>query len=364
MNKIVAEKIPVAFLSLDPINNAIQIVQNLRGQGANVTTLITLDSAPPPDVRIDFEIVHISRVSKLQPRPEYVLVSEDVGRNPTSRLAIKLFSNSKVINISRDGSEGIYQIFMNNIKELYSVYESLIDEESKKTFCGYWLGAISNCLGDLVHSNDMHYLTAGFIPEKGAIVIDGGAYDGATGALFAGMGYKVYSFEMDNKNFEVAKKVAEEKNFVIENMGLGAYKQEIKYNPSGSASSVNFNGTEKAKITTIDAYVRENNLPRVDFIKLDVEGSELNTLKGAKTSISRYKPILAISAYHKWEDFWTLMNFIKSIRPDYEFAMRHYASYAGEEAPAAFGNELVDYFNFLDIEPVFKNWWECCILAR
>lgn len=48
MNKIVAEKIPVAFLSLDPINNAIQIVQNLRGSGANVTTLITLDSAPPP----------------------------------------------------------------------------------------------------------------------------------------------------------------------------------------------------------------------------------------------------------------------------------------------------------------------------
>ena len=48
MNKIVAEKIPVAFLSLAPVANAIQIVQNLRRSGLNITTLIILDSAPPP----------------------------------------------------------------------------------------------------------------------------------------------------------------------------------------------------------------------------------------------------------------------------------------------------------------------------
>ncbi len=48
MNKIAAEKIPVAFLSLAPINDAIQIVNNLRGQGANVTTLITIDPNTPP----------------------------------------------------------------------------------------------------------------------------------------------------------------------------------------------------------------------------------------------------------------------------------------------------------------------------
>ena len=47
MNKIMAEKIPVAFLSLAPINTAIQIVQTLRGSGLNISTLIILDSAPP-----------------------------------------------------------------------------------------------------------------------------------------------------------------------------------------------------------------------------------------------------------------------------------------------------------------------------
>lgn len=47
INKIWAEKIPVAFLSLAPIANAIQIVNNMRTQSANVTTLITLNSPPP-----------------------------------------------------------------------------------------------------------------------------------------------------------------------------------------------------------------------------------------------------------------------------------------------------------------------------
>lgn len=50
MNKILSERIPVAFLSLAPIANAIQIVNNMRTQGANVTTLITLDSTPPPRI--------------------------------------------------------------------------------------------------------------------------------------------------------------------------------------------------------------------------------------------------------------------------------------------------------------------------
>lgn len=48
MNKIAAEQIPVAFLSLAPVAQAIQIVNNLRENGVNVTTLITLDNSAPP----------------------------------------------------------------------------------------------------------------------------------------------------------------------------------------------------------------------------------------------------------------------------------------------------------------------------
>jgi len=70
--------------------------------------------------------------------------------------------------------------------------------------------------------------------------------------------------------------------------------------------------------------VKENNLPRIDYIKLDVEGAELDTLKGAVYSISKWKPKMAISAYHKYTDMWQLADLVKSVRPDYEFAFRHY----------------------------------------
>ena len=46
INKILAEKIPVAFLSIAPLENAIATVQNLRSQGVNVTNLITVSQPP------------------------------------------------------------------------------------------------------------------------------------------------------------------------------------------------------------------------------------------------------------------------------------------------------------------------------
>ncbi|MBR0288246.1 MAG: FkbM family methyltransferase [Selenomonadaceae bacterium] len=161
-----------------------------------------------------------------------------------------------------------------------------------------------------------------------------------------------------------ARKVGEENNFAVENLELGSYNHTAKFthalNPG--ASSIDPNGNETAQIITLDSYVRENNLPRVDFIKMDVEGAELDILKGAATTIARFKPILALSAYHKWEDFWTLTSFIKSIRPDYEFAMRQ--SYVTpENEPANFKNGVMHLVN-LGLEPDGRNFYECVLFAR
>ncbi len=46
LNKIVAEKIPVAFLSVASLENAIDIAKNLRAQGLNITTLVTISTPP------------------------------------------------------------------------------------------------------------------------------------------------------------------------------------------------------------------------------------------------------------------------------------------------------------------------------
>ena len=90
-------------------------------------------------------------------------------------------------------------------------------------------------------------------------------------------------------------------------------------------------------------------LSRIDYIKLDVEGAELSVLKGAVRTIGKWKPKLAISAYHKYEDMWTLAAYIHSIRPDYEFAFRHYRIdvhnyWLGESEKNMLRKYRLDYF--------------------
>lgn len=354
--KLLASQMPVAFLLTAPIAQSIDTVREFRAQGLNVTTLITVDN---PRHDLDIEIFHVNDAARMYPQPEYIFVTELIE----ARVALKYFPASKVL-VFEDSADETYETFMRHLDDLQEVYESLIDEESKKTFRGYWLGKISNQLGKIVYSNSRHYLIRDFIPESGAIVIDAGVYDGGTATIFSEMGYKVYGFEMDAKNYERSIKVAKQKNFVVENFGLGAYNHNAHYDLTGTTGSrINENGAGIAKIISLDSYVREKNLPRVDFIKMDVEGAELDILKGAATTIARFKPILALSAYHKLDDFWTLMNFIKSIRPDYEFAMRQFGR-TPEDEPEFFRNGLTGYLVELGLDPEYRTFDECVLFAR
>lgn len=111
---------------------------------------------------------------------------------------------------------------------------------------------------------------------------------------------------------------------MLENLGLSNQESEESYRPEAAGSRKYPNGTLTAKFTDLDTYALKKRLPRVDYIKLDIEGAELDMLRGAAKTITRYKPKMAISAYHRSEDLWTLANYVKSLRSDYEFKFRHY----------------------------------------
>lgn len=67
------------------------------------------------------------------------------------------------------------------------------------------------------------------------------------------------------------------------------------------------------------------NLPKVDFIKLDVEGSELEVLKGAYKTIEKDRPQLAISIYHTIADFIEIPLYLKNTLENYTFHLGHYS---------------------------------------
>jgi hypothetical protein len=55
---------------------------------------------------------------------------------------------------------------------------------------------------------------------------------------------------------------------------------------------------------------------------MDIEGAEAGALRGAQTVLSRHRPILAVSAYHKVTDLWALPLLIESLVDRYAFSLR------------------------------------------
>ena len=63
----------------------------------------------------------------------------------------------------------------------------------------------------------------------------------------------------------------------------------------------------------------------ITFIKMDIEGSEIPALRGAKEIIETQKPKLAICVYHKPEDIWEIPELILDYVPEYRLYLRHYS---------------------------------------
>jgi hypothetical protein len=66
------------------------------------------------------------------------------------------------------------------------------------------------------------------------------------------------------------------------------------------------------------------------FIKMDIEGAEIEAIKGARYTISKFKPDLAIAVYHKIEHLWEVPLLIKSLKNNYKFYLRSYEHFNQE----------------------------------
>jgi FkbM family methyltransferase len=105
---------------------------------------------------------------------------------------------------------------------------------------------------------------------------------------------------------------------------------------SSTADSVALNRGElgpEVPLTTIDKLVSELQLPRVDFIKMDIEGSESHALNGAGRILAAYKPRLAVSMEHKQSDPDEIPALVKRLNARYEMQYGDCGSATGRVQP-------------------------------
>ncbi len=165
--------------------------------------------------------------------------------------------------------------------------------------------------------------------EPHEIFVDGGCYDGANSVRFAqwaGSAQKtIYAFEADEKNIEkcrIALGQIEEADCHLIAKGMWSKDMELNFCAKGNeASSFMKNGQQRMPVISLDAVVKD----RVTFIKMDIEGAEYEALKGAGDTITKYRPKLAVSIYHKLEDIWELPQLLLSFYSGYVFYLRHYS---------------------------------------
>jgi hypothetical protein len=98
----------------------------------------------------------------------------------------------------------------------------------------------------------------------------------------------------------------------------------IQLSQHSSSNCISSTGSVLVNITTIDDFCNEVKMVP-NLIKMDIEGSEMAALRGAKNTIVKYGPGLQVCIYHRCEDLWEIPLFLKELRPDYKLYLGHHS---------------------------------------
>ena len=180
------------------------------------------------------------------------------------------------------------------------------------------------------------YAVPGVVEARpGDTVVDAGGFIGDTACYFSrlvGPEGKVLSFEISPESVAFARENMRRNGCANVEVipcalsdGPGRIPLAInRLDPSSNAVASPEEAASAAAFAetiALDEFCERRGV-RVDFIKADIEGSEMRMLRGAARTIARDAPVCAICLYHKRDDYRQIPQFLKELRPDYTFWFR------------------------------------------
>jgi FkbM family methyltransferase len=227
------------------------------------------------------------------------------------------------------------QFYKQNHERLQNVLDLLSDEKSKKVLGGVIQYRIHKTpiSQELYSENDQYFVRELIHISPDEVFIDGGAYTGDTIQQFMDTArrqkvkYKrIIAFEPDGKNYKMLSNYyGKKKNVTLIKKGLSIKEDTLYFKAAGAAACIVDNEKDasyKVPVVNIDSVkaCRE-----ATWIKMDIEGAEMDALRGAEDTIKRNHPKLTICIYHSDEDMIRIIEYIHELVPEYKLYVRHHS---------------------------------------
>ena len=224
---------------------------------------------------------------------------------------------------------GLWEDLLSHRLDYERLYVSFADEQSRRVLdavIGFRLTFAVSLLRQVLTGED--YFPRDIMPfHDHEVYVDGGGFVGDTVTKFLEVTgnrcKRVYAFEPDSINFRILRQTfRDDYRILCFDKGLYAYTTERGFSSTGrmDAAYTSESGTQVG-VVSIDETVQEG---PVTLIKLNIEGAEHEALEGARQTIQKWRPKLAIAAYHRPDHLWSLAGLLADMCRGYRFYLRQH----------------------------------------
>ena len=214
--------------------------------------------------------------------------------------------------------------------EYRALNKRLADDRSRQVLesvIGFRLTLDPDVLRPVVTEDDLYAPKGLFEFTDHEVYVDGGSYDGDTIRSFIlrvrGHFDDIYAFEPDPVTFAKLKgNFREEPRVHPIHAGLFSRGGNLRFRDDASRGAIfAADGEIEMPVTTIDDVLAGR---RLTYVKMNIEGAEIDALNGGRNAIREWRPRLAISVYHRASDLWRIPQLVLEISPDYDLYFRQH----------------------------------------
>ena len=214
--------------------------------------------------------------------------------------------------------------------EYQTLHERLADDRSRRVLeavIGFRRTLDPILLQPVLTDHDLYAPEGLFEFTDNETYVDGGSYDGDTIRTFIdrvdGKFADVYAFEPDPVTFaKLTQNFRDEPRVHPIHAGLYSHGGSLHFRDDASRGAIfAADGDIEMPVTTIDEVLGDRPLT---YVKMNIEGAEIDALQGGRKAIRKWRPRLALSVYHRASDLWRIPQLVLELDPGYKLYLRQH----------------------------------------